>query len=106
MDGEQATRRHQRRPPLVVAVGRFGAVTTVDEQQRQRRIAPFGLSNGTAQVAEKQLDTLKHKTQLYFTGKEGEYNVTNRLDTNYSAIAVLFTALIHPVIVLPLIPPY
>ena len=42
-------------------------------------------------VAQKQLDSLKTKTQLYFTGKEGEYNVTNRLDTNYSAIAILFT---------------
>ena len=50
-----------------------------------------GNCSNVAQVAEKQLDTLKHKTQLYFTGKEGEYNVTNRLDTNYSAIAILFT---------------
>ena len=42
-------------------------------------------------VARKQLESLKTKTQLYFTGKEGDYNLTNRLDTNYSAIAILFT---------------
>lgn len=43
------------------------------------------------EIFNKSLKNLKENTQLYFTGKEGEYSLTNRLDTNYSAIAVLFT---------------
>lgn len=42
-------------------------------------------------VANKQLKKLKDETKLYFTGEKGEYNITNRLNTNYTAIAVLFT---------------
>jgi hypothetical protein len=42
-------------------------------------------------VAKRQVNLLKDKAQLYFTGKNGEYSLTNRLDTNYSAIAILFT---------------
>ena len=42
-------------------------------------------------VAKRQINTLKEKAQLYFIGKDGEYSLTNRLDTNYSAIAILFT---------------
>lgn len=43
------------------------------------------------EIFNKSLKNLKESTQLYFTGKEGEYSLINRLDTNYSAIAVLFT---------------
>jgi hypothetical protein len=42
-------------------------------------------------VAEREMSLLKEKAQLYFTNKDGEYSLTNRLDTNYSAIAILFT---------------
>jgi hypothetical protein len=44
-------------------------------------------------IAERQMDSLKNNAQkqLYFTGKDGNYSLTNRLDTNYSAIAILFT---------------
>ena len=43
------------------------------------------------QIFDKSFENLKKNTQIYFTGKGGEYSLTNRLDTNYSAIAVLFT---------------
>jgi hypothetical protein len=43
-----------------------------------------------SKVFERQLSTFKNKVQLYFTENE-KYSVTNRLDTNYSAISVLFT---------------
>jgi hypothetical protein len=42
-------------------------------------------------VADRKLKELKTDTKLYFTGEKGEYHVTNRLPTNYTAIAVLFT---------------
>jgi hypothetical protein len=42
-------------------------------------------------IANKELENFKEKTVLYFSNKEGIYHVTNRLDTNYSAMAVLFT---------------
>jgi hypothetical protein len=41
-------------------------------------------------VFERQVANLKDKVQLYFTEND-KYSITNRLDTNYSAIAVLFT---------------
>ena len=41
-------------------------------------------------VFEKQMSNFKDKVQMYFTENE-KYSITNRLDTNYSAIAVLFT---------------
>jgi len=43
-----------------------------------------------SKVFERQLSTFKNKVQLYFSENE-KYSITNRLDTNYSAIAVLFT---------------
>lgn len=41
-------------------------------------------------VFKKQMSKFKDEVLLYFT-EEGKYSITNRLDTNYSAIAVLFT---------------
>jgi hypothetical protein len=41
-------------------------------------------------VFNRQIANLKDKIQVYFTEND-KYSVTNRLDTNYSAIAVLFT---------------
>lgn len=41
-------------------------------------------------VFERQMSNFKDKVQIYFTENE-KYSITNRLDTNYSAIAVLFT---------------
>lgn len=41
-------------------------------------------------VFERQIANLKDKVQVYFTEND-KYSITNRLDTNYSAIAVLFT---------------
>ena len=42
-------------------------------------------------VADRQMDSFNTRAQFYFSGPEGDYSLTNRLDTNYSAIAVLFT---------------
>lgn len=41
-------------------------------------------------VFERQIVNLKDKVQVFFSEND-EYSITNRLDTNYSAIAVLFT---------------